>query len=374
MLKQLLIPALLLMGAMSSARAQYFSEEDMALRNQALKQAAEGKKEAAFASVYAISNLNLKSTTVVDAMRGLAAKGHLKSMLQFAALRYDTLAALKSETNYRTIYESFCMGYAALLIDNKSFEKAYTILKPIVGTSPFPPAMQALYAEAITGSGRKEEAVAHITNMIIAGRATPYVTDTLFKKAYVALKGSVKGFDVFKDSTVSAWQTHVRAAVKSEMIDKVSPSWALKDDAGNTVSLASLKGKTVVLDFWATWCAPCKASFPTMKTVQDRYKNNPDVVFLFIHCFNREENPVPEAMSYLQSNNYDFKVLFDLRDTTTKQSAVATSYGIKGIPTKIVIDREGNIRFQSIGGNKYTETDAMAAEHLAAMIELARAS
>lgn len=374
MLKKIAIPVLLLLGVMSSARAQYFSEQDMALHNDAIKLAAEGKKEAAFTAMYSIKDLNLQSSTVVETMRGLAANGHHKSMLQFAALRYDTLEALKSQANYRFVYENYCMGYAALLVSDKAYEKAYTMLKPIMETASFPPAKQALYAEVITGSGRKEEAVAHIINMVVAGRATSYVTDTLFKKAYTALKGAAKGFEALKDSTLRAWRTSVMEAVKSEMVHKISSPWELKDDAGNSVSLASLKGKTVVLDFWATWCAPCKAAFPTMKMVQDRYRNNPDVVFLFIHCFNREANPVPEAMSYVKSNNFDFKVLFDLRDTTTKQSAVAQSYGINGIPTKIVIDKEGYIRFQTLGGGKYTETEAMAAEHLAAMIELARAS
>ncbi|MEI9957645.1 MAG: TlpA disulfide reductase family protein [Ferruginibacter sp.] len=64
------------------------------------------------------------------------------------------------------------------------------------------------------------------------------------------------------------------------MLNEAAPKFALEDLDGKTVSLESLKGKVVIVDFWATWCGPCIASMPAMKTAQEKYKQRDDVVFV----------------------------------------------------------------------------------------------
>lgn len=138
----------------------------------------------------------------------------------------------------------------------------------------------------------------------------------------------------------------VKNKYKQEMIKKQASDFKLKNMKGETVSLSNFKGKVVVLDFWATWCKPCINSFPGMQTAMNKYKNNQDVVFLFIDCFERQENYESAVKSFIAENDYTFNVLFD---NMSEEETITKNYGIKGIPNKVIIDKDGYIRFQSSG-------------------------
>jgi thiol-disulfide isomerase/thioredoxin len=126
-----------------------------------------------------------------------------------------------------------------------------------------------------------------------------------------------------------------------------------------------------VLDFWATWCGPCKRSFPAMKKAIEKFKDTPDVKFLFIHTWERIDANLAtaDAKKYVEENQYPFQVLMDLKDPETGTNKVIESYKVSAIPTKFVIDKDGNIRFKFTGA---APGEDAAVEEVAAMIEMAR--
>ena len=110
------------------------------------------------------------------------------------------------------------------------------------------------------------------------------------------------------------------------------------------VKLSDLKGKIVVLDFWATWCGPCRAALPHMQDLVKKYDKS-EVEFLFV---NTMENEKPEATKnkvskFIADNKYDLNVLYDLDNNVRK------NYLVQGIPCEIVIDKEGNLIARSEG-------------------------
>lgn len=116
-----------------------------------------------------------------------------------------------------------------------------------------------------------------------------------------------------------------------------APAFQLKDLEGNTVSLEDLKGKIVMLDFWATWCAPCRATMPELEKLQQEHPD--DFVLLAINL----NEPAERVSAYVQQQNIRSRVLLDA-DGSTGMAYMASS-----IPHQYIIDKEGVFRHSQAG-------------------------
>lgn len=114
------------------------------------------------------------------------------------------------------------------------------------------------------------------------------------------------------------------------------------DEEGVIHSTNSLKGKVVFINFWASWCGPCRAEFPSIETLYSKFKNHPEVYFLMI---NADEN-VGKAKAFLKKENLNIP-FFQL------QGVIPDAIFTGTLPTTVVLDKKGAIRFRHEGLANY---------------------
>jgi cytochrome c biogenesis protein CcmG/thiol:disulfide interchange protein DsbE len=126
--------------------------------------------------------------------------------------------------------------------------------------------------------------------------------------------------------------------IQSPLVAKQAPSFALTLFDGKAIKLEDLRGKVVLLNFWASWCVPCRAEAKALEETWKKYKDR-GVVFLGVNIQDKEDN----ARAFIE----EFRISYlNGRDSGGK---IAIDYGVWGIPETFFIDRQGRITYKHAG-------------------------
>jgi len=139
------------------------------------------------------------------------------------------------------------------------------------------------------------------------------------------------------------------AATPAAEVGKAAPGFALKDSSGRLWRLSALRGKLVFVNFWASWCPPCRYEMPEMEAL---HRSLADEEFQLVTILYNDD---PEtALRYVRENGFTFPVLLD------PDGVAARAYGITGVPETYIVDPEGILRDKVIGPRNWNQNPQKA--------------
>jgi peroxiredoxin len=127
-------------------------------------------------------------------------------------------------------------------------------------------------------------------------------------------------------------------------VGNLAPDFTLASTSGEMVSLSDYRGKRVMVNFWGTWCPPCRAEMPDMEKF---YQEN-DVEILAVNLTPTESN-VSDVTEFIDEFGLSFQVLLD------EELAVSSKYGIQPVPTSFMVDSKGIIQYVALGAVNYEQ-------------------
>ena len=144
---------------------------------------------------------------------------------------------------------------------------------------------------------------------------------------------SVKGYNhLIKEYSM---EQEIPNQIQEETEIQKASDFTLTDMNGDKVSLSDYTGKPIVVNFWATWCGPCKMELPAFDELYKKY--NGQVEFMMVNLTDGYQETVEGVKSFVSENGYEFPIFFD-----TELSA-STAYNLYSIPRTIFVDKDGNL-------------------------------
>lgn len=149
--------------------------------------------------------------------------------------------------------------------------------------------------------------------------------------------------------TLPTWAQKPGAAGLTPLPDRPqAPELALTDSEGNNHRLSSYLGKVLIVNFWATWCPPCREEMPSMQRAWEALKEE-SILMLAINVGEDEDTIFQFTANY----PVEFPLLMD------RDSAVTSNWPVRGLPTTFVVDAEGRLAYRAIGGREWDDEELL---------------
>lgn len=265
------------------------------------------------------------------------------------------------------------LAYAQILDETGDTPKAMALLDSI---EPYYKNKSAefnnIYVQTLIKSNRKGEVTAVIKNGIKENAASPEMLD-LLKQDYVKEEGSDQGFDDYVNSIKSSDLVAIQQQkLRESIVDLPIKLFEVERLSGERVDMAQMSGKIIVIDFWATWCAPCIAAMPGMQMAVNKYKKDNDVAFFFLSTLESVPDYKDRIKTLMKQKGYAFDVVLDQPNKASKTadliySTYAKDFKFSGIPQKMIIDGKGRLRWRSTG---YAGSPSELADEISYIIDL----
>lgn len=309
-----------------------------------------GDKQSAEAWLKKIPILSYYNTGVLNVASEMNKRGESVYAEKTLGPIVDSLSKIYFKTGKeKSLYNENMVVYARVLNNNKQPERIIYYLKPLYeGSSKsfgsdlmamaltkaadykLEDNLSVIYAKALAETGQNKEAVKVLSLLNLSGLLDTQVLKDAIKAAYAKIPGGEKFYTKYADS------------VKGVYNDKlVAFSLYKKDKNGKPVDFKALKGKYVLLDFWGSWCGPCRKSHPHLKELYEKYK---DKGFEIVGIAQEKSANLEDRLLWTKAIEEDGLPWIQVLDNENRAKFDAVSqYGVTAFPTKILLDQEGNI-------------------------------
>ncbi|WP_442845102.1 TlpA family protein disulfide reductase [Leeuwenhoekiella sp. H156] len=264
------------------------------------------------------------------------------------------------------------LTYAKILHELKEYEKESYYLNKIEDELKYENTeYNEFYTLNLKRQNKIKEAADFIAACLKVNNTSPVMLDVL-KTEFLKAGNAASDFDAYVESLKEGTQNKEELKrVLSELVKKPIEGFSLESSYGGTVNLKDQLGKIVVIDMWATWCAPCKKAMPGMKMAVEYYEDDSGVKFYFLDTQEYMKDYKTKTAVFLAEKDYPFEVLYDaVNPETGKPDAVYSKYAeafkFSGIPQKMIIDQDGYLRWRSTG---YSGSPSALADEIKTIVE-----